>query len=100
MTSFSETGYVGSLALLALFAVLCLSGAWIGWRSRDGCGRVLALGVTTLIFAHAYINIAMDVGLLPITGLPLPFMSSGRTFLLVVMAGLGLVQSVAIHSQE
>ena len=92
-----ETGYVGSLALLALFSVLCLSGAWIGWRSRDACGRVLALGVTTLIFAHAYINIAMDVGLLPITGLPLPFMSSGRTFLLVVMAGLGLVQSVAVH---
>lgn len=95
-----ETGYVGSLTLLVLFSALCLSGAWIGWRCRDGCGRVLALGVTALIFAHAYINIAMDVGLLPITGLPLPFMSSGRTFLLVVMAGLGLVQSVAIHSDK
>lgn len=93
-----ETGYAGSLALLALFSVLCLSGAWIGWRCPDPCGRVLALGVTTLIFAHSYINIAMDVGLLPITGLPLPFMSSGRTFLLVVMAGLGLVQSVSVHS--
>lgn len=95
-----ETGYMGSLALLALFAILCVSGAWIGWRSRDGCGRTLALGITTLIFAHAYVNIAMDVGLLPITGLPLPFMSSGRTFLLVVMAGLGLVQSVAIHRDD
>ncbi len=93
-----ETGYIGSLALLALFSALCLCGAWTAWRSRDACGRVLALGITTLIFAHAYINIAMGVGLLPITGLPLPFMSSGRTFLLVAMAGLGLVQSVSIHN--
>ena len=95
-----ETGYIGSLAMLSLFALLCTSGAWIAWRSRDPCGRVLAIGVTTLIFAHAYINIGMGVGLLPITGLPLPFISSGRTFLLVVMAGLGLVQSVAIHGNE
>ena len=93
-----ETGYVGSCAMLGLFALLCGCGAWIAWRSRDACGRVLAIGITTLIFAHAYINIGMGVGLLPITGLPLPFISSGRTFLLVVMAGLGLVQSVAIHS--
>ncbi len=95
-----ETGYVGSLVLLGLFATIALSGAWIAWRARDPGGRVLALGVTTLLFAHAYINIAMDVGLLPITGLPLPFISSGRTFLLVSMAGLGLVQSVTIHNEE
>ena len=93
-----ETGYVGSCAMLGLFALLCGCGAWIALRSRDACGRVLAIGITTLVFAHAYINIGMGVGLLPITGLPLPFISSGRTFLLVVMAGLGLVQSVAIHS--
>lgn len=95
-----ETGYIGSLALISLFAVLCAGGVWTAWRSRDPCGRMLALGVTTLLFAHAYINIGMGVGLLPITGLPLPFMSSGRTFLLVAMAALGFVQSVAVHSGE
>lgn len=94
-----ETGYVGSIALIALFAVLCLSGVWTALTAGDLPGRLLALGVSTLIFAHVYINIAMCIGLLPITGLPLPFISSGRTFLVTVMAGLGLMQSVSIHKK-
>ncbi len=95
-----ETGYVGALALLGLFSALCTAGAWTSFRAADMEGRILALGATTLIFAHAYINMAMTVGLVPITGLPLPFMSSGRTFLIVSMAALGLVQSVSIHKKE
>ena len=95
-----ETGYRGSLLLLGLFATLCLSGIWTAWRATDVRGRLLALGITTLVFAHVFINIAMSIGLLPITGLPLPFISSGRTFLVVVMAGLGLIQSVALHREE
>ena len=94
-----ETGFVGSLALLALFAALCLSGTWIAYVAADGRGRLLALGVSTLVFAHVYVNIAMSVGLVPITGLPLPFISSGRTFLLTVMAGLGLTQSISLHRE-
>ena len=94
-----ETGYMGSLLLLALFAILCSSGAYVAWRAQDTCGRILALGATTLIFAHAYINIAMCVGLVPITGLPLPFISSGRTFLLTAIIALALVQSISIHKE-
>ena len=94
-----ETGFVGSLALLSLFAALCLSGAWIAYVAADGRGRLIALGVSTLVFAHVYVNIAMSVGLVPITGLPLPFISSGRTFLLTVMAGLGLTQSISLHRE-
>lgn len=92
-----ETGYVGSLCLLALFGALLLPCCWIAFRTHDGRGRLIALGVPTLIFAHVYINIAMSIGLVPITGLPLPFISSGRTFLVTVMCGLGLVQSVSVH---
>lgn len=92
-----ETGYVGSLVLLVLFASLLLPGCWIAFRSRDERGRLLSLGVCALVFAHVYVNIAMSIGLLPITGLPLPFVSSGRTFLVTVMCGLGLVQSVSLH---
>ena len=95
-----ETGFVGSLVLLALFGVLVLSGCRVAFVAEDACGRLLALGVTTLVFAHVYVNIAMSVGLVPITGLPLPFISSGRTFLVMVMCGLGLVQSVSIHREE
>ena len=92
-----ETGYVGSLCLLALFGMLLLPCCWIAFRTHDGRGRLIALGIPTLIFAHVYINIAMSIGLVPITGLPLPFISSGRTFLVTVMCGLGLVQSVSMH---
>jgi rod shape determining protein RodA len=95
-----ETGFVGSLLLLALFGCLLVPGCWVAFVSTDGRGRLIALGVSTLVFAHVYINIAMSIGLVPITGLPLPFISSGRTFLLTVMAGLGLVQSVSVHREE
>ena len=95
-----ETGFVGSVFLLTLFGVLLLSGCRIAFCAQDGSGRLLALGVTALVFAHVYVNIAMSIGVLPITGLPLPFISSGRTFLIVVMCALGLVQSVSIHGKE
>ena len=94
-----ETGFVGSLVLLALFGALVVPGCWVAFVSRDGRGRLLALGISTLVFAHVYINIAMSIGLVPITGLPLPFISSGRTFLMTVMAGLGIIQSVSIHRE-
>ena len=95
-----ETGFVGSAALLVLFGVLLLSCCRTAFAAADGTGRLLALGVATLVFAHVYINIAMSIGILPITGLPLPFISSGRTFLIVVMCALGLVQNVSIHGKE
>ncbi len=95
-----ETGFVGSAVLLALFAALLGCGCRAALVSTDGRGRLLALGVSTLVFAHVYVNIAMSIGIVPITGLPLPFISSGRTFLVTVMCGLGLIQSVTIHREE
>ncbi len=95
-----ETGFVGSLALLVLFGLVVFPGAWTAFTANDGRGECLAIGVSMLVFAHVYINIAMSIGLVPITGLPLPFISSGRTFLVTVMAALGMVQSVAIHREE
>ena len=95
-----ETGFVGSLLLLTLFGLVVIPGAWTAVVATDGAGRLLAIGVSTLVFAHVWINIAMSIGLVPITGLPLPFISSGRTFLVTVMAGLGLVQSVSLHGRK
>ena len=95
-----ETGYRGSLALLALYTLLLLPACWVAARTRDLRGRLFTLGFALLIFAHVYINIGMSIGLLPITGLPLPFVSSGRTFLVTVLCGLGIVQSVSLHRDE
>ena len=94
-----ETGFLGSVALLALFGLLLLSGCRIAWTAQDGRGRLFALGFSTLVFAHVYVNIAMSIGLVPITGLPLPFISSGRTFLVTVLCGVGIMQSISIHRE-
>ena len=95
-----ETGFAGSVVLLSLFGMLLVPACWTALRCTDASGRLLALGIPTLIFAHVFVNIGMSVGLVPITGVPLPFISSGRTFLVTVMAGLGLVQSVSVYGKE
>lgn len=95
-----ERGYIGSMLLLALYATLLIPLCWVAVRAADMRGRLLALGFTMLVFGHIYVNIGMCIGLVPITGLPLPFISSGKTFLLTILCGLGLVQSVAVHRDE
>lgn len=95
-----ETGFVGSVALLTLFGLLLFACCHAAFVTDDMQGRLLAFGVSTLVFAHVYINIAMSIGIVPITGLPLPFISSGRTFLITTMCGLGIVQSVTIHREK
>ena len=95
-----ETGFVGAATTLGLFLVLLLSGLWTAMRSNDDRGRLVAIGVMTLVFVHIYINIAMSIGLMPITGLPLPFISAGKTFLVTLLAALGIVQSISLHSGE
>ena len=92
-----EAGFAGSMGVLCAFSALLAAALGIAFRSGDDRGRLLAVGVSTLVFCHVYVNVAMSVGLMPITGLPLPFISAGRTFLVVLMAALGIVQSVAVH---
>ena len=88
---------MGVLIMLALFLGILGPGLRIAVRCTDDRGRLVVIGILTLVFCHLYVNVAMSVGLVPITGLPLPFISAGRTFLIVLMAALGVVQSVAIH---
>ena len=92
-----ESGFMGVLLMLALFLGIFGPGLRIALRCTDDRGRLVVIGILTLVFCHLYVNVAMSVGLVPITGLPLPFISAGRTFLIVLMAALGIVQSVAIH---
>ena len=95
-----ESGFMGVLLMLALFMGILGPGLRIAVRCPDDRGRLVVIGILTLIFCHLYVNVAMSLGLVPITGLPLPFISAGRTFLIVLMAALGIVQSVAIHHAE
>lgn len=92
-----ETGFAGAAALLGLYVVLLGCGLLTALRAPDLMGRVLCTGITTLIFSHVFINVAMTGGLLPVTGIPLPLVSYGGTFLVSTLFTLGLVQSVHVR---
>lgn len=92
-----EMGFVGSALVLSLYAAVLLGALRAALLSVDKFGRLLAVGVATILFTHVFVNIAMTIGLLPITGLPLPLMSYGGSFMVVTMGGLGLVQSVYVR---
>lgn len=95
-----EKGFFGSVVVLTLFATIITAGALTAMMARDKFGRLLCAGVTTMIFCHVFINIAMTVGLMPIMGVPLPLLSYGGSFMVVVASLLGMVQSVYIRSRS
>ena len=92
-----ETGFAGSSLLLVLYTTVVMRCMHAAVLARDMFGRLLAAGVGVLIFSHVFVNIAMTIGLMPITGVPLPLMSYGGTFMVTVMTALGLVQSVYLR---
>jgi rod shape determining protein RodA len=89
-----ETGFLGSLTVLGLFGIVLINGIRIAGLARDRFGTLLAVGVTVLFAVHVFVNIAMTIGLVPITGIPLPFISYGGSFVLSCCLLQGLVQSV------
>jgi rod shape determining protein RodA len=92
-----ETGFTGSGLLLVLYTTVTVRCMRAAVQARDLFGRLLAIGIGVLLFTHVFINIAMTVGLMPITGLPLPLMSYGGSFMVTTMGALGLVQSVYLR---
>ncbi len=92
-----ELGFVGSLCVLFLFWLLCLRLVIIAQNAKDNFGSLLAIGVLSMIVFQTVVNIGMNIGLAPITGIPLPLLSYGRSALLANFLGIGLVESVANH---
>ena len=95
-----KLGFVGSALLLALFGILILRGITISWRARDRFGMFLALGIVAMILFHMFINVGMNIGIMPVTGIPLPFVSYGGTSLLVGMIAIGMLESVAVRRKK
>jgi cell division protein FtsW len=94
-----ELGLVGALTVIALFLALGVLGIRTALRAPDRFGMLLAAGVTTWILVQAFVNIGAVIGALPITGVPLPFVSFGGSSLLVLMAAAGLLLNVARHAR-
>jgi cell division protein FtsW len=90
-----ETGLVGGLVVVSLFCVLAVAGWSVAGRAPDDFGRMLAAGITAWISVQALVNIGGVLGLLPITGIALPFVSFGSSALVVTMAALGVLVNIA-----
>ena len=92
-----EKGFVGSVMVITLYAVVLFTGLRIAGQARDRLGKVLAAGVVTLLFSHIFINIGMNIRLMPVTGIPLPLLSYGGSSVLASMIALGMLQNVHIY---
>lgn len=95
-----EHGFFGVLLIFFLFAVLLVASIRVAMRAKDTFGQVLALGIIFLVIGQALANLAMVAGLLPVVGVPLPFISYGGSSLIVTMAGMGMLLGIADRSKD
>jgi rod shape determining protein RodA len=92
-----ELGFVGAAVMFLLFALLLWRVLVAGWRSRDPFGTMFAAGVASIILFQLIVNVGMVMGIMPITGIPLPFVTHGGASLVSMAVGLGVLQSVNIR---
>jgi rod shape determining protein RodA len=92
-----QLGFVGTITLVAAFGALLLAGLLIAASATDDLGRLVAVGFISLIFTHIYMNIGMTISITPITGVPLPLISYGGSFLVLTLFALGVLESIWIH---
>ena len=92
-----EKGFVGSILVLTLYAVVLFTGIRIAGQARDRLGKMIAVGVVTLIFCHVFVNIGMNIRIVPVTGIPLPLLSYGGSSVLGSLIALGMLQNVYMY---
>ena len=92
-----EWGLIGSLIVVLLYLTLILWGLRIAVQSKDRFGAILSFGVVAMLFWHAFINIGMVLGLMPVVGIPLPLLSYGGSFLVSTLIGIGLLLNVSMR---
>lgn len=92
-----ELGFIGGTMLLVFECILLWQGVSVACAARDTFGRLIAVGITAILFCHVLVNVGMNMSIMPITGIPLPFISYGGSFTLITFAAIGLLQSVALR---
>ena len=95
-----EKGFLGSTTVITLYTLILFCGIRIASQARDRLGRLLSVGVVTLLFSHVFINIGMNIRLMPVTGIPLPLLSYGGSSVLCSLLAIGILQNVHIHRRS
>lgn len=95
-----KLGFVGSIILLLLFAALLGRALIVTYRAQDRFGFFVGIGVVAMLVFHILINVGMNLGIMPVTGIPLPFVSYGGTSLLISLIAVGLLESISIRRQK
>jgi rod shape determining protein RodA len=95
-----ELGFIGALVVFLLFAALLWRILASAWRSRDPFGTLFGAGLATMVLVQVFVNVGMVIGILPVTGIPLPFITHGGASLVSLAVGLGIVQSVNIRQHR
>jgi cell division protein FtsW len=94
-----ELGLIGSIFVIGAFAVFAFAGFTVALRCRDPFGKLVAAGTTALVSGQAAVNLAAVLGLAPLTGIPLPFVSYGGTSLVVLLAAVGILLNIAVDER-
>ncbi|MBC7319517.1 rod shape-determining protein RodA [bacterium] len=89
-----EFGFIGAVIVVTLFMVLFVLGLYISFKSDTESGTLIGVGIISMLCIHMFVNIGMTIGLLPVAGIPLPFISYGRSSLIVNMIGIGILSSI------
>ncbi|MCL1864538.1 MAG: rod shape-determining protein RodA [Spirochaetes bacterium] len=92
-----EFGFIGAVLLLVIFGVIIYRGLQIALATRDKFGAILAVGIISILFFHIFVNVGMVIGIMPVTGLPLPFISYGGSNLLMMMMSIGILNNIYMN---
>ncbi len=95
-----EEGFLGSATVLALYTMVLFCGIKIAGQARDRLGKLLAVGVVAMLFSHIFINIGMNIRLMPVTGIPLPLLSYGGSSVICSLIAMGILQNVYIYRRS
>ena len=95
-----ELGLAGGLVLLTLFGLLVWRVLLIGWQARDALGTMVAVGLASMLVFQVLVNVGMVIGIMPVTGIPLPFFTYGGSSLISLLFGMGILQSIRMRSRK
>ncbi|MCV0402119.1 MAG: rod shape-determining protein RodA [Chloroflexi bacterium] len=95
-----DLGFVGGVVVLVLFGLLIWRILLIGWQARDAFGMLIAAGLASMILFQVLVNVGMVIGVMPVTGIPLPFITYGGSSLISLLFGMGILQSIRMRAHK